>query len=179
MARVNVKGIDQVYARPRTDLSLYNKVLLDPIEVSFRKDWDPKPGGLLQLTDWELLRTSPVPVLLVKSAAHYKRPAVLAAVDPLHALSKPATLDREILSIATRISRAMGGSLHVVQAYVPMPQEQVRHRLVRDDSLKKLTLQTEGAARRRFYRSVQSAHIPKARCQLIGRHPIDALVNGG
>jgi Protein of unknown function (DUF3313) len=45
LVRVNVEGIDQVYARPRADLSLYKKVLLDPIEVSFRKDWDPKPGG--------------------------------------------------------------------------------------------------------------------------------------
>ncbi len=45
LVRVNVAGIDQVYAQPKADLSLYNKVLLDPIEVSFRKDWDPKPGG--------------------------------------------------------------------------------------------------------------------------------------
>ena len=131
--------------------------------------------GLLQLTDWELLRTSPVPVLLVKNAEPYKRPAVLAAVDPLHALSKPATLDREILSVATSIAQALRGPLHAVHAYVPMPQEQIPHRRVSDESLKKLTQQTEHAARRRFYRSIQSAHIPKARCHLIGRHPIDAI----
>jgi universal stress protein E len=131
--------------------------------------------GLLRLTDWELLRTSPVPVLLVKNAEPYKRPTVLAAVDPLHALSKPATLDREILSVATGISRALRGPLHAVHAYVPMPQEQLPHRRVSDESLKKLTQQTERAARRRFYRSTQSAHIPKARCHLIGRHPIDAI----
>ena len=46
LARVNVSGLDEVYARPKADLSLYNKVMLDPIEVSFRKGWDPRPGGV-------------------------------------------------------------------------------------------------------------------------------------
>jgi universal stress protein E len=131
--------------------------------------------GLMQLTDWELLRTSPVPVLLVKNAAAYKRPAVLAAVDPLHALSKPATLDTEILSVATGIARALRGTLHAVHAYVPMSQEQLPGRLVSDESLKKLRLQNEAAAQRRFYNSIRSAHIPKARRHLIARHPIDAI----
>jgi Protein of unknown function (DUF3313) len=45
LVRVNVEGVDRVYARPGADLSLYGKVMLDPIEVSFRKDWNPKPGG--------------------------------------------------------------------------------------------------------------------------------------
>ena len=131
--------------------------------------------GLLQLTDWELLRTSPVPVLLVKTVSPYKRPVVLAAIDPMHAHSKPAALDREILSVAASICRALRGSLHAVHAYVPMPQEQLPRRLVSDDSLRKLTLQTERAAKLRFYRSIRSAHIPKSRCHLVGRHPIDAI----
>lgn len=36
--------------------------------------------SLLQLTDWELLRLSPVPVLLVKTVGAYRRPTVLAAL---------------------------------------------------------------------------------------------------
>jgi hypothetical protein len=46
LVRVNVSGIDEVYARPKADLHLYDKVMLDPIEVAFRKGWDPKPGGV-------------------------------------------------------------------------------------------------------------------------------------
>src|SRR5690348_9532137 len=46
LIRVSVSGIDEVYARPKADLSPYNKVMLDPIEVAFRKDWDPRPGGV-------------------------------------------------------------------------------------------------------------------------------------
>jgi hypothetical protein len=46
LVRIDVSGIDEVYARPKADLHLYDKVILDPIEVAFRKDWDPRPGGV-------------------------------------------------------------------------------------------------------------------------------------
>src|SRR5215472_19179367 len=39
---------------------------------------------LLRFTDFELLRCSPVPVLLVKTPGAYARPKILAAVDPGH-----------------------------------------------------------------------------------------------
>lgn len=45
LVRVDVKGVDQVYARRGADLSAYKKVMLDPIEVSFRRGWDPHPAG--------------------------------------------------------------------------------------------------------------------------------------
>ncbi|MCS6948613.1 MAG: universal stress protein [Steroidobacteraceae bacterium] len=74
---------------------------------------------LLAYTDWELLRLSPLPVLLVKSPRLYHRPRILAAVDPLHAYAKPARLDRAILSIANELAIALQGQLHVVHAYLP------------------------------------------------------------
>jgi len=40
---------------------------------------------MLHLTDWELLRLSARPVLLVKTKARYQQPVVLAALDPTHA----------------------------------------------------------------------------------------------
>ena len=45
LTRIDVKGIDQVYARKDADLSVYHKVMLDPIEVSFQRGWDPHPAG--------------------------------------------------------------------------------------------------------------------------------------
>jgi Protein of unknown function (DUF3313) len=42
---VMVKGLDHVYARPDADLSKYDKVMLDPVEVSFSKSWKPDPNG--------------------------------------------------------------------------------------------------------------------------------------
>ena len=42
LQKIKVKGIDLAYARPGASLAGYNKIILDPVEVSFRKDWDPK-----------------------------------------------------------------------------------------------------------------------------------------
>ena len=48
-------------------------------------------AGFLHLTDWELLRLAPLPVLLVKRGGLYRQPRILAAVDPDVALvSTPA-----------------------------------------------------------------------------------------
>ncbi len=45
LQKIKVKGIDLAYARPGASLAGYNKIILDPVEVSFRKDWDPKRTG--------------------------------------------------------------------------------------------------------------------------------------
>lgn len=131
--------------------------------------------GLLQLTDWELLRTSQVPVLLVKTPKPYQRPVVLAAVDPAHGLSKPAALDQEILSVGKSISKALRGPLHAVNAYVPMPVQPPPRQLLNEAAVNKLVLETKRAAGRSFQRLVAPVNIPKSQCHLVGRHPIDAI----
>lgn len=73
------------------------------------------PWGL-QTADWELLRLSEKPVLLVKDARPYQQPVVLAAVDPLHRHAKPADLDMEIGTLAMALSAALDGSCHLVYA---------------------------------------------------------------
>jgi len=42
MKRVERKGLDTVYVRDGVDLSRYKRVSLDPVEVSFDKDWNPR-----------------------------------------------------------------------------------------------------------------------------------------
>jgi universal stress protein E len=74
---------------------------------------------LIHLTDWELLRTSPVPVLLLKNTRPYKRPLTLAAVDPGHAHAKPVNLDTRILEAAREFSSRLRGALHVMHANYP------------------------------------------------------------
>jgi hypothetical protein len=39
---VKVKGIDAAYVRPGADISGYTKVIIDPIQVAFAKEWDKK-----------------------------------------------------------------------------------------------------------------------------------------
>jgi len=74
---------------------------------------------LIHLTDWELLRTSSLPVPLLKNPRRYRRPVVLAAVDPSHAHAKPARLDADILATAAQFSVALHGRLHAMHANNP------------------------------------------------------------
>jgi Protein of unknown function (DUF3313) len=42
---VKVKGIELAYARPGASLAAYNRVMLEPVEVAFSKDWNPNRTG--------------------------------------------------------------------------------------------------------------------------------------
>ena len=131
-------------------------------------------AGLLQLTDWELLRMSPVPVLLVKTAGTYDRPVILAAVDPSHANAKPTNLDERILRQGALFSEALRGSLHAVHAYIPLPTP-FPSNLLTEGAVQKLTADIAAKARRGFERSVRAYEMPKARRHLLARHPINAI----
>ncbi len=51
LKKVNVKGIDAAYVRPGSSLGNYKRILLDPVQVSFSKDWKPdKTGSYLPLS---------------------------------------------------------------------------------------------------------------------------------
>ena len=49
LKKVKRPGLDQVYVREGVSLAKYKRVLLDPVEVSFDKSWNPRRG--LGLTD--------------------------------------------------------------------------------------------------------------------------------
>lgn len=72
---------------------------------------------LLRFTDWELLRRSPLPVLLIKSRHEYRRPRILAALDPTHVNAKPGDLDGEIVRYAATVAEGLHGPLHAMHAY--------------------------------------------------------------
>jgi len=40
LQRVKLKGVDAAYARPGADFRIYNKIIIDPIQVAFHKEWD-------------------------------------------------------------------------------------------------------------------------------------------
>jgi hypothetical protein len=54
LQKISVKGIDLVYARPGAKLSAYDKVIVDPVKVSFSGAWNPKrTGSSLPLSEQE------------------------------------------------------------------------------------------------------------------------------
>jgi universal stress protein E len=131
---------------------------------------------LLRFTDWELLRLSPVPVLLVKSPRAYRRPVVLAAVDPSHAFAKPSRLDDEILRQAQFLTAALGGTLHAVHAYVPKPADLAAVGELRPDITERIEAHARAGAQAGLKRVLQGTKIPRTRRHLVSRHPTDAIV---
>jgi universal stress protein E len=134
-----------------------------------------KAPWLLQFNDWELLRTSPVPVLIVKSSKPYRRPKLLAAVDPQHTFSKPAKLDDEILSTAGAVATALQGSVHAVHAYLPTPVGLSTRDYLSPDATIRIEAKAAADAQAAFERALRGYEIPKARRHLVPQHPIVAI----
>jgi universal stress protein E len=132
--------------------------------------------GLLGIADWELLRLSPLPVLLVKRPRPYHRPLLLAALDPTHAFAKPAKLDGEILALGQLFSQALRGKLHAVHAYDPLLAS-----VTAAAGTAGLRVQRAAAAQAHsaLDAALRSSDIPAARRHLVGRHPIDAVLDVG
>jgi universal stress protein E len=130
---------------------------------------------LLRFTDWELLRLSPLPVLLVKSPRPYRRPVVLAAIDPLHAFGKPAKLDRRILDAGAMITDGLRGKLHAVHAYMTLPAGAIP--TVAADA--RIAMQVQRDAEREagvaFDRALRSTKVPRGRRHLVGGDPANVI----
>jgi universal stress protein E len=130
---------------------------------------------LLRLTDWELLRLSPMPVLLVKSARPLRHPVILAAVDPTHANAKPSSLDKDILGVGDLLSEKLRGSLHAVHAYARIPFGAMPPFVVSPGAIESVERQSEKLARKNFERVVGTARIAKSHRYLIGSPPVEAI----
>ncbi|MBS0377761.1 MAG: universal stress protein [Proteobacteria bacterium] len=129
----------------------------------------PEGGWGMRLTDWELLRRSPVPILLVKRGTPYRRPRVLVALDPDHTFDKPASLDADILEAGIRVSAALRGDLHAVHAYA-RPHDA-------EDTAETEMAQARAAeaAGAKLERTTRGSGIPRMRLHVSGRHVPDAI----
>ena len=132
-------------------------------------------AGLLHLTDWELLRLSPVPVLLVKTPGTYRQPVVLATVDPGHTFSKPAKLDQRILAASSTIAHALHGTQHVLHAYAPFPFTADPETMINQETVERLQADATAAAQKALDRELRNSGIPKSQRHIVGRHPADAI----
>ncbi|MBV6417216.1 MAG: hypothetical protein CMLOHMNK_01855 [Steroidobacteraceae bacterium] len=74
---------------------------------------------LLRNTDWELIRHTTCPLLLVKAHGTWRAPVVLAAIDPFHARAKAARLDARLLEAAVAIAKPLRGEAHAFHAWLP------------------------------------------------------------
>lgn len=75
--------------------------------------------ALLTNTDWNLIRTCPVPLWLVKPHEIADKPVFMAAIDPLNQHDKPAALDDEILVLSKMLAEEANGEVHAFHSYDP------------------------------------------------------------
>ena len=75
--------------------------------------------ALLTNTDWNLIRTCPAPLWLVKPHDLAEVPVFVAAIDPMNQHDKPAALDDEILQLSKLLGGAVAGEVHAFHSYDP------------------------------------------------------------
>jgi len=74
---------------------------------------------LITNTDWRLIKSSPVPLLLVKSRHWASDGSIMAAVDPLHAKSAQNQLDHLLLDTASSLAQKLSLTTRVFHCYFP------------------------------------------------------------
>ena len=75
--------------------------------------------ALFTHTDWNLTRTCPVPLWLVKPHQIVEPVVFIAAIDPLNQNDKPAALDDQIMQLSNGIAGAVNGDVHAFHSYNP------------------------------------------------------------
>jgi universal stress protein E len=130
---------------------------------------------LLHLTDWELLRTSPVPVLLVKSGATWEDLNVLATIDPSHRFAKPAKLDARILSTAGAFAHALGGTMHVMHSYIAVPAGSMPMAGASGLLVRQIAEASEARAKGDLKGALADTNIPRDRVHLVQGMPIETI----
>ncbi len=99
---------------------------------------------------WQMVKHSPLPLLLVKNEPWQDKPSLLAAVDPVHSHHKPLALDNRILDAARVLQDRTAGDLHVVHGYAeaarpfaPAGVLEAEHRAALDELLAGYEIQPE------------------------------------
>lgn len=126
---------------------------------------------LLSQTDFELIRRTPVPLLIVKGSRAWRGPRILAALDPLHAHDKPAALDAQIVEAAAAVAAVVGGMLHLT--HVCRPLVELFPGVVMEATILTVTPDQEKTyetgVRRQFYKAINPYGVsPKRRHFLRG-----------
>ncbi len=70
-------------------------------------------------TDWNLIRTCPVPLWLVTPRDVRPEPNIVAAIDPMNEHEKPAALDDQIMTISNDLAANVDGVVHAFHTFDP------------------------------------------------------------
>ncbi len=109
---------DVLEERPVADGILAKALNIDPrFIVKGTHYHSAADRGIMIDTDWQLIRTSPYPLWLVKREEFRDKPVIIAAVDPTHEHDKPMALDQAIVDAAKSIAGPTNGEVHLLHTY--------------------------------------------------------------
>jgi universal stress protein E len=117
---------------------------------------------LLRQTDYDLIRHTETPLLIVKGSVRWRSPRILAAVDPFHSHDKPANLDARIVDAGHSIAAPLDGSLHLAHVWWPLA-ERLPGVVAKTSALAITPAQNRAyqrAIRRYFYQAVRRYRVP-------------------
>ena len=78
---------------------------------------------ILSNTEWELIRTCPCPLWLVRGGRLPAKPQLLVAVDPAHGQAVHTRLDARLLQAAGQIVDCIGGTIGIVHVDDPQASQ--------------------------------------------------------
>jgi universal stress protein E len=131
--------------------------------------------SLWRFTDWELMRLSPVPLLIVKQPRLYRRPKILAAIDPSHAFAKPAQLDTGILNLSLAFGTALRGTVHALYAFLPSATGTPTSTWATAGGAIEIDPIARSVAAASLSSVLQGSDVPVANRHLVDGHPADAI----
>ena len=131
--------------------------------------------SLMRLTDWELMRLSPVPILVVKNPRPYRHPAILAAIDPTHAFAKPLQLDKSILHLGANLREKLRGTLHVVHAFAGALGVTPPVMGITPTVIEQILQEVQREAKVKFDRALRGTRIARSRRYLLAHDPVTGI----
>jgi universal stress protein E len=134
---------DVVWAYPRYEAVIAKaKEIAADLIVQHTRSYGKLEFHHLTNDSWQMVRHCSVPLLLVKNNPWQEKPALLAAIDPVHSHHKPLALDNRILDAALTLQDRLSSELHVVHGYAeaarpfaPAGVLEAEHRKVLDELL--------------------------------------------
>ena len=130
---------------------------------------------VLTNTDWQLIRSCPCPVLLVKGTQPYDDAPVLVSVDPMHANAKPEALDQRLLEAGRDFAKLFDSPVHFAHFHSTGVALTAGFMVEPVPVTPEVTAQYLADVTAAFDALVQPLDIPKARQHLRPGIPIDDL----
>ena len=107
--------------RPVADAVLQRALEIEPLMLIKGTSYHSQARRAIFVdTDWQLIRSAPFPLWLVKPHELAEAPVVVAAVDPTHEDDEHARLDRLIVEQAADVADRSGGELLLLHTFEPL-----------------------------------------------------------